>query len=69
MMRNQAMTGDRANMMSAFGIDGLIAGLSDIESGINVAVGAMNRASRPEQKTKAGWKLMERKRRLELQPA
>lgn len=72
MMRNQAVTGDRANMTSDFGIGGLMAGLSDIESSINTAVSEMNSARSPEQKANAERKLMalmERKRRLELQLA
>jgi len=72
MMRGQAVTGDRANMTSDFGIGGLMAGLSDIESSINTAVSEMNSARSPEQKANAERKpmaLMERKRRLELQLA
>lgn len=72
MMRDQAVTGDRANMTSDFGIGGLMAGLSDIESNINAAVAEMNSARSPEQKAGAERKLMalmERKRRMELQLA
>lgn len=71
-MRDQAVTGDRANMTSDFGIGGLMAGLSDIESNINAAVAEMNSARSPEQKASAERKLMaltERKRRMELQLA
>lgn len=72
MMRDQSVMGDRANMTSDFGIAGLMASLSDIESSINAAVAEMNRARSPEQKASAERKvmaLMERKRRLELQLA
>ena len=72
MMRDQAVIGDRANMTSDFGIGGLMAGLSDIESNIHAAVAEMNSARSPEQKANAERKLMalmERKRRLELQLA
>jgi hypothetical protein len=71
-VRDQAVMGDRANMTSDFGIAGLMASLSDIESSINAAVAEMNGAKNPEQKSKAEQKimaLMERKRRLELQLA
>ncbi|AXK66455.1 relaxase/mobilization nuclease domain-containing protein [Burkholderia sp. IDO3] len=72
MMRDQAVMGDRANMTSDFGIAGLMASLSDLESSINSAVSEMNSARSPEQKANAERKLtalMERKRRLELQLA
>jgi hypothetical protein len=72
MLRDQAVMGDRANMTSDFGIAGLMASLSDIESSINAAVSEMNSARSPEQKASAERKLsalMERKRRLELQLA
>jgi hypothetical protein len=72
MMRDQAAIGDRANMASNFGIAGLMASLSDIESSINAAVAEMNSAKSPEQKASVEQKvmpLMERKRRLELQLA
>jgi hypothetical protein len=69
MMCDQAVMGGRANMTSDFGIAGLMAGLSDIESSINAAVSEMNSAKSPEQKANGERKvmaLMERKRRLEL---
>lgn len=72
MMRDQAVNGDRANMTSDFGIAGLMASLSDIESSINEAVFAMNGAQNPEQKANAERRimaLMECRRRLELQLA
>lgn len=72
MMRDQAIMGDRANMTSDFGIAGLMASLSDLESSINAAVSEMNSARSPQQKANAERKimaLMERKRRLELQLA
>lgn len=72
MMRDQSVMGDRANMTDDFGIAGLMASLSDIESSINAAVAEMNSAKNPEQKANAERKvmaLMERKRRMELQLA
>jgi hypothetical protein len=72
MMRDQAVMGDRANMTSDFGIAGLMASLSDLESSINSAVSEMNSVRSPEQKANAERKLialMERKRRMELQLA
>jgi hypothetical protein len=71
-MRDQSVMGERANMTSDFGIAGLMASLSDIESSINAAVAEMNSAKSPEQKANAERKVMaliERKRRMELQLA
>jgi hypothetical protein len=72
MMRDQAVMGDRANMTSDFGIAGLMASLSDIESSINAAGCRDEQCENPEQKASAERKviaLMERKRQLELQLA